>query len=101
MNKQHPSERAPRETWVYWVSRDSVDGALSGKCSLWYAKPIRVKHRYRVTWVGADYSAPCHLGDYSPQDIAYWFGTYPETDLELLRVEQTPTEKMLTKQGGT
>jgi hypothetical protein len=88
--------------WVYWISRDSVDGALSGMCSLWYVKPLRVKHRYRVTWVAANHREPGHLGNFSPKDIAYWFHTYPETDLELLRVEQTATERMLEearKQG--
>jgi hypothetical protein len=86
-----------RETWTYWISRDSINGELSGKCSLWYAKPIRVKHRYRVTWVGADHRAPAHLGDHPPDHVAAWFGVYPETDLELIRVEQTPTAKMLAE----
>lgn len=93
----------PRATGTYWVSRDSISGELSGKCSLWFAKPLRVKHRYRVTWVGADARSPAHLGEYSPDDVASWFGVYPETDLELIRIDQTPTDRMLAearKQGS-
>ena len=90
-----PVPRDERETWVYFVSRDSINGELSGKCALWCAKPTRVRFRYRVTWVGTDPAVPALLGEYSPETVESWFGVYPETDLELIRVEQTPTEKML------
>lgn len=87
----------PRPTWTYYVSRDSINGELSGTCSLWNTKPQRVQHRYRVTWVGPDTSEPGHLGDYAPETVALWFGVYPETDRELIRADTTPTEKMLAE----
>lgn len=101
MSKKQLPEPAPGITWTYWVSRDSLDDALMGKCSLWYAKPLRVKHRGRVTWIGADPRFPCHLGDFKPEEVAGWFGTYPETNMELIRVEQTPTQAMLDKAAKT
>ena len=83
-----------RIVWVYWVSRDSLDGVLSGVCDLWYEQPVRVAHRNRVTWVPAA-PTPSNLGQYVPADITGWFGVYPETDLELIRAEQHPTEQMI------
>lgn len=90
-----PVSKDPRAVWVYFVSRDSLSGELSGKCSLWYAKPIRVQHRYRVTWVGADDRYPCHLGEFRCDEVFSWFKVYPETDRELIRVEQYATQRML------
>ena len=82
-----------RQVWTYWISRNSIGGELSGTCNVWYAKPLRVKHRYRVTWVAADFREPCHVGEYSLQDVAFNFRTVPDTDLELLKVEQWAAEK--------
>lgn len=91
-----PTPRDERITWTYWISRDSLNGELSGKCNLWIAKPQRVKHRYRVTWVSPRVSDHReHLGEFAPETVALWFGVYPETDLELVRVEQGVTERML------
>lgn len=88
-----------RVVWTYWISRDSINGELSGKCHLWYARPLRVRHRYRVTYVGASDQAPCHIGEYTLQDIANWFGSerVPETDLQLFKCERYPSERELTE----
>lgn len=85
----------PNLTWTYWVSRDSTNGELSGKCSLWRARPLRVKHRYRVAWVGASTLDPGHLGDFRLDEIYAWFRVHPETDRELIRIEWGVTERML------
>lgn len=82
-----------RTIWIYYVSRDSLSGELSGKCGLWGAKPLRVKHRYRVTWVGADDAAPRFLGEHPIQHVLKWFGTVPDTDRELIKVEQYAPEE--------
>ncbi len=87
--------RGERITWTYFVSRDSVRGELSGVCALWYAKPLRVKTGYRVTWVGGNDRDPCYLGAFPAREIVGWFNTCPDTDMELIRVEQYPTEQML------
>ncbi len=86
---------ASRTTWVYFVSRDSVAGALSAKCTVWGQKPLRTKIGPRVTWV----SERGHLGDFSPQEIIAWpaFRTYPETDMELIRIETRPTREELDR----
>ncbi len=84
-----------RVVWVYYVSRDSIAGDLSGMCHLWYAKPLRTRIGNRVTWVAADHRDPCHLGEFLPKIFLAWFHVYPETDLELIRVEQYPTKTML------
>jgi hypothetical protein len=87
-----------REVWTYYVSRDSVNGVLSETCSLWCVKPTRTRHNGRVTWKGA----PGFLGLCTLEITVAWFGTYPETDLELIRVEQNASEKRMAearKQG--
>ena len=81
--------------WVYFVSRDSLNGELLGTCSLWIEKPVRVKHRGRVTWVAADERNPGHLGDFKPLKILRWFRVFPETDRELIRVETYPSAREL------
>lgn len=88
-----------RTVWVYFISRDSINGELSGTCHLWSARPIRVRHRYRVTYVAADVQNPCHIGEYKLQEIAQWFDPkrVPETDLQVFRVEMYPTERMLAE----
>ena len=76
-------------TWTYFLSRDSLDGALGEKCSLWNLKPLRTRVGSRVVWTGVG----AHLGDFRPDEIIAWpgFHTYPETDRELLVVETRPT----------
>ena len=91
-HKDRPVPRDGRTVWTYWVSRDSICGALSGKAQLWCRKPIRCKHGYRVTWVNADETDPGHIGEYSLDHVRYWFGTMPDTDLELIRAEQYAPE---------
>lgn len=81
--------------WAYWVSRDSINGELSGKCHLWRERPLRTKIGGRVTWVDADHRAHASLGQHDPRTVVLWFGTCPDTDLELVYVEQGVTEKML------
>lgn len=88
MTKETPS-------WIYYVTRDSLGGDLSAKCGLWGVKPTRVKHRYRVTWVATDARDPGYIGEYTIKDVLSWFRVYPETDLELIRVEMGVTPKML------
>lgn len=80
-------------TWTYWLSRDSLDGALNARCSLWHVRPLRTRVGGRVTWT----SATGHLGDFRPDEIIAWraFRTYPETDRELIRVETVPTAEEL------
>lgn len=92
MSKRALPVPVDRDVWTYWVSRDSIAGSLSAKCHLWYKKPIRVKHGYRVTWVNADETDPGHLGEHSLRDVEAWFRVVPETDLELIRVETYATE---------
>lgn len=100
MHKQDlPATRDARVVWVYWVSRDSRNGELADKCSLWRERPLRVKHRYRATWVGSDPNDPGHLGDFKPDEIFEWFKVCPETDRELVKVEQGVTERMLKAAG--
>lgn len=84
-----------RVVWTYYVSRDSIAGEVSGVCQLWYVKPVRVKRAYRVTWVCADHRDPGHLGEYSLKEIQGWFRTVPDDDLQLLKVEQYVSQKML------
>ena len=81
----------PRHVWTYWLSRDSIHGELSGKVHLWRERPTRVRHRYRVTWVDSDHRKSGHLGEFPPSEIAAWFRVYPETDLELIRIDTHPT----------
>jgi hypothetical protein len=89
-----------RVTWVYWVSRDSVDDVLSDKCTLWYERPTRVKLPDRVMWAGAAQPAAGRLGEFSLGDISVWFRVYPETDRELVRVETRPSAAELAKAQG-
>ncbi len=91
---------ATRQTWTYWVSRDSLNGDLSGTCSLWYAKPVRAKHKGRVVWIGASDTNPCFIGQYPVDEIAGWFNVYPETDMELIKAEQYPSAKRLAEAAG-
>ncbi len=79
--------------WVYFVSRDSVGGVLSDTCHLWHAKPTRVRHATRITWVGTDHKNPGLIGEYPPDEIHKWFRVYPQTDLELIRAEVCPSQK--------
>ena len=78
-----------RIAWTYFVSRDSLDGALSASCSLWNEKPLRTRAGSRVVWS----SVIGHLGEFRPAEVASWFRTYPETDLELVRIETRPSQK--------
>lgn len=86
-----------KPVWTYWVSRDSLDGILDAKCNVWRIKPIRVQHRYRVTWVCADHLDPGHLGEFPPDEVGKWFRVYPETDRELICVETYPSQAELDK----
>lgn len=88
-----------RTVWRYYVTRDSIGGELSGTCQLWYIKPIRVKHSYRVTWVCADHRDPGHLGEYRRDEVQKWFRVVPGTDLEMLRIETYATETELQEQA--
>jgi hypothetical protein len=85
-----------REVWTYFLSRDSLQGELSGKVHLWYRKPMRTKHSYRVSWLCADHRDPGYLGAFGTDEIEMWFGRerIPETDLQLIRIEQYASEKM-------
>lgn len=89
----HPPLEHESTTWTYWISRDSLDGALSAKCSLWCVRPLRTRVGARVTWT----STYGHLGDFRPDEILAWraFHTFPETNVELIRVETRPTKEQL------
>lgn len=92
-----PTVDDPKVTWTYFISRDTVAGALSGTCHLWYVKPLRTCTGNRVTWVDADHRAPGFIGEYRLIDIERWFGAerIPESDIMLMKIEQTPTFAML------
>lgn len=98
-HSHEPPAPANRVVWTYWISRDSIQGELSGKCHLWWARPLRTKIGYRVTWVGTDHREPAHIGEYTLDEIAGWFGheRIPETDIMLMKVEMYATEKMLNE----
>lgn len=81
--------------WTYFISRDSHRGELAGKCGLWWARPMRSKVGPRTVWLATDPQQPGHIGDYTIDEIDGWFRVHPDTDLELLKVEQNATPKML------
>lgn len=89
----HPPLEHETTTWTYWISRDSLDGALNAKCSVWCMRPLRTRVGTRVVWM----SATGHLGDFRPDEIIAWrgFHTYSETNVELIRVETRPTKEQL------
>lgn len=84
-----------RETWTYWICRDSLQGELSGTIHLWYRKPARVKHGYRVAWVASDHRDPGYLGAFHVDAVRAWFNVIPETDLELIKADTYPTSEQL------
>lgn len=84
-------------TWVYWVSRDSVGGELSPRCSLWVRKPTRVRHGEHITWCATDGSDPGHLGIFPVDYYRALWRVYPETDLELIKVETRPNQRELDR----
>lgn len=68
-----------------YVTRDSLDGALMAKCDVWRGKPVRNVRGTRVTWVqGADCMHTAHL---TTAQLQREHGVYPETDLELIKIE--------------
>lgn len=81
-----------RQVWTYYVTRDSIDGQLSEACDLWWIKPTRVRHRNRVTWVATDVQNPGHMSVHKVGDIWKYFRVIPDTDREMLRVDQWATE---------
>lgn len=83
--------------WTYWITRNSINGEISGECTLWNARPTRVKYGQRVTWVGTNTRDPGCLGDFTPQTIDGWFRTHPDTDRECLRVETRPNQTELAE----
>lgn len=98
---QQPAPKGEHEStdWAYWISRDSLDGALNAKCALWCSRPLRTRIGGRVTWT----SVYGYLGMFRPDEILAWpaFHTYPETDVELIRVETRPTKDELTESRKT
>lgn len=95
--REKPETYQARPIWTYWISRDSIQGELSGKCHLWCRKPTRTKHGYRVAWLNTDEHDPGHVGEYDLKDIQAWFRVIPDTDLELIRCEMCPTDAQLTE----
>ncbi len=81
-----------RETWVYWVSRDSFNGVLADFCNIWWIEPKRAKGVNRITWCPR-YAEPGHFGHYSLDEVRKMYRVIPDTDLELIRVEQWSTEE--------
>ncbi len=88
-----PKQEHETTTWEYWVSRDSLDGAVSAECSLWHEKPLRTRIGTRVTWT----SVYGWLGNFRPDEVKLWFRTCPETDMELLHVETRPNKDELAE----
>lgn len=78
-----------RIVWTYWVSRDSIRGQLVPTCSIWWIKPVRKVRRGRcTTWTDADENQPGRFGDYTLDETRGFCRTVPDTDLELIVVEQ-------------
>lgn len=77
--------------WTYYISRDSLGGVLSAKCSLWWKKPTRIARGRSVLW--GNKAQPGYLGEYAPDVLVARFRTYSETDLELIKIETRPTAK--------
>lgn len=70
---------------TFYVTRDSLDGALMAKCDVWTGKPVRNVQRTRVTWVqGPDCT---HTAYRTVDQVQREYGAFPETDLELIKVE--------------
>jgi hypothetical protein len=76
-----------RVSVYFFVTRDSVDGVLAEHCELWCVKPLRSKQPTRVTWLPRAVSIG-HMGRRTLAEVKKQFGTVPETDLELIRIEQ-------------
>lgn len=89
---------SPRVCWTYYVTRDSRDGVLSNICDLWSGvKPKRERQDGAVLWIPKTSNA-CYLGEHAVKDIQRWFGTIPDTDLELIVIEQwAPEDKPKTR----
>ncbi len=77
-----------RETWVYWISRDSYDGELADSCNIWWIQPERRRVAGHVTWCPRLAAYTGHFGRYSLEDVMKMYRVKPDTDLELIRVEQ-------------
>lgn len=76
-----------KEVWTYWITRDSTDGEPASKCDLWSYRPTRTVVGGRVRWEPKTENS-CYLGEQDLQDLRRWFGTYSDTDLECIVVEQ-------------
>lgn len=74
----------------FYITRDSVEGAVTTNCDLWFLKPIRSVQGERVCWVPATLKAG-HVGFFSPADLKKRFGVCADTDRELVIVEQWTT----------
>jgi hypothetical protein len=84
-----------RLVWVYFISRNSSKGKLRNTCRLWYRKPMRERGDTYVQWLPTNRADNGYIGEYFLNDVQRWFRTYPETDLELIRVETYPTDKQI------
>ncbi len=79
---------------TYWLTRDSIAGTLSAKCSVWTGlKPVRVRYKNRVVWVDAAGEGSKLAGEYLPAALVSWWRVYPETDREIIRVDTMATAK--------
>lgn len=88
-----------RVTWVFWITRDSYGGQLAAKCTVWTGlKPLRVHVEDRVTWVDSDHRQPALVGEYTSENVALWWRTYPETDREIIKVETFASQRELEEQ---
>ncbi len=79
----------------YFITRDSKLGELLPTCSLWWIKPVRTASGARVTWVSASNSTDegaGFFGEHSLEEIRRWYGTYPETDREMIVADQGRTK---------
>jgi hypothetical protein len=76
------------KTCTFYLTRNSLAGALAGTVDVWSEKPLRVKHMYRVTWVANDFRWPGHVKEMTLEEAQKKFRTLPDTDLELIVDEQ-------------
>lgn len=86
-----------RVVWTYYVSRDTFDGKLADTCNIWWEKPERRTCGNHVTWCPRVFQQPCHFGRYMLDEVRRLYRVAPDTDLELIRIEQYASAKMLAE----
>lgn len=80
--------------FVYWIVRDrNLEGELFDFVLVWYAEPTRYIVGPGVEWRRLPDGLNEYVGSLWPVDAFRLFGTVPEDDLEMIKVERN---KMLS-----